>query len=140
MVVCVLLVDGMHRRAKFVAVIRFGGRLDIGQQRKRELWDTNDYTICGLSCRIQLHQFHVDADLLAKVEGVVNDLDQLLQHVVCEWSVGESMAKFITLYSVNSSMHLWLLPLAVQRMASVMLLPTNLVMASTTPPLMPMTN
>ncbi len=35
-----------------------------------------------------MHQLHVDADLLAKVEVLVNYLDQLLQHVICEWSFG----------------------------------------------------
>ncbi len=35
-----------------------------------------------------MHQLHVDSDLLAKVEVVVNRLDQLLQHVVCGWLVG----------------------------------------------------
>ncbi len=94
LVVRVLLADGLHGRAKFAAVIGFGGRLNIGQQCKHELWDTNDDTICGHSCRVQLHQLHVDADLLAKVKVVVNNLDQLLQHVVCGWSVGAIHGRF----------------------------------------------
>ena len=51
-----------------------------------------------------------------------------------------SMANFITLYGVNLSILLWLLPLAIRRMALVTLLLTNLVMALTTPSLAPMTN
>ncbi len=50
------------------------------------------------------------------------------------------MAKFITLYSVNLAVLLWLLPLAIRRMALVTTLPTNLVMALTKPFLAPMTN
>ncbi len=63
-------------------------RLNVGQQCKHELWDTNDYTICGHLCCDRLHQLHVDADLLAKVVVVINHLDQLLQHVICGWLVG----------------------------------------------------
>ncbi len=37
----VLLADGVHGRAKFAAVIGFGGHLNVGQQCKGELWDTN---------------------------------------------------------------------------------------------------
>jgi hypothetical protein len=51
-VVRLLLADGMHCQAKFVAVIGFGGHLDVGQQRKCELWDTNDDTICGHLCHV----------------------------------------------------------------------------------------
>ncbi len=87
-VVRVLLVDGVHGLAKFTAVIGFGGRLDVGQQLKRELWDTNDNNICGHLCHVQLHHPYVDADLLAKVEVVINQLHQLLQQVVCGWSIG----------------------------------------------------
>ncbi len=93
-VVPVLLADGVHGRAKFAAVNGFGGHLDIGQQCERELWDTNDDTICGHLCRVQLHQLHVDTDILAKVEVVVNNLKQLLQHVVCGWSVGTIDGQF----------------------------------------------
>jgi hypothetical protein len=64
----------MHGRSKFASVIGFGGGLDVGQQCERELWDTNDNAIRGHLCRIQLHQLHVDADLLAKVECVVDHL------------------------------------------------------------------
>jgi hypothetical protein len=87
-VVRVLLADGVHGSAKFATVIRFGGRLNVGQQRKRELWDTNDDTMCGHLCHVQLYQLHIDADLLAKFKVVVNNLDQLLQHVVHGWLVG----------------------------------------------------
>ncbi len=73
-IVCVLLVDSMHGRSKFASIIGFGGRLDVGQQCERELWDTNDNAIHGHSCRVQLHQLHVDADLLAKVKCVVDHL------------------------------------------------------------------
>ncbi len=65
-VVCVILAYGVHGQAKFMAIVRIGGCLDVGQQREHELWDTNDYTVRGHSCRVQLHQLHVDADLLAK--------------------------------------------------------------------------
>jgi hypothetical protein len=78
MVVHVLLADGVHGQAKFATVFGFGGRLNFGQQRERELWDTNDDTICGHLCRVQLHQLYVVADSLAKVEIVVNNLEQLL--------------------------------------------------------------
>ena len=54
--------------------------------------------------------------------------------------LAQSMATFITLYSVNSLIFLWLLPLAVRKMTLVTLLPTNLVMALTTPSFAPMTN
>ncbi len=82
-VIRVLLAYGVHGRAKFASVIGFDGRFDIGKQCEHELWDTNDDTIRGHLCCIQLHQLHVDADLLAKVEIVVNKLEQLLHHVVC---------------------------------------------------------
>ncbi len=36
-VVHVLLADGMHDQAKFMAVIGFGGRLNIGQQHEHDL-------------------------------------------------------------------------------------------------------
>ncbi len=51
-----------------------------------------------------------------------------------------SMADFITSNSMKLLMILWSLPLAVRRITLVTLLPTNLVMASTTPSLAPMTN
>ena len=54
----------------------------------RELWDSNDNAIRGHLCRVQLHQLHVDTDLLAKVEGVIDHLKRLLQHVICGWTVG----------------------------------------------------
>jgi len=82
-----LLVDGVHGRAKFTSIIGFGGGLDVGQQCERELWGTDDDSIRGHSCRIRLHQLHVDADL-AKVKWVIDHLDQLLQHVIRVWSVG----------------------------------------------------
>ena len=75
MIVCVLLADGVHGRSKFTSVIGFGGGLDVGQQCERELWDSDDDSVCGHSCRIQLHQLHVDADLLAKVKLVIDHLD-----------------------------------------------------------------
>ncbi len=139
-VVRVLLAYGVHGWAKFAAIVRFGGCFDVGQQRECELWDTNDDTIHSHSCRIWLHQLHVDTDLLAKVKVVVDNLEQLLQHVVHGWSTAPSMADFITSNKVESLMLLWLLPLAVRRMASVTSLLTNLVMASATPSLAPMTN
>ncbi len=51
-VVPVFLAYGMHGRAKFMAIIGFDGHLDVGQQRERELWDTNDDTVQGHSCRV----------------------------------------------------------------------------------------
>jgi hypothetical protein len=77
-VVCVFLAYGVHGRAKFTAIVGFGGCLNVGQQRERELWDTNDNTVCGHLCRIRLHQLNVDADLLAKVKAVVDNFEQLL--------------------------------------------------------------
>ncbi len=77
-VVHVYLEYGVHGQAKFTAIIGFGGRLDVGQQHEHELWDANDDTICSHLHHIQLHQLHVDADLLAKVEVVVDSLKQLL--------------------------------------------------------------
>ncbi len=77
-IVCVLLADGVHGKAKFGAVMGFGGLLNVGQQHQHELWDTNDDTICGHLHRIQVHQLHVDADLLVTVKVVINHLDQLL--------------------------------------------------------------
>ncbi len=74
-IVCVLLADSMHGRSKFAAIIGFGGRLDVGQQCERELWDTNDNAIRGRSCCVRLHQLHVGTDLLAKVECVVDHLE-----------------------------------------------------------------
>jgi hypothetical protein len=74
-IVCKLLVDGVHGRAKFTSIIGFGGRLVVGQQCERELWDTNDNAICDHLCRVRLHQLHVDADLLAKVEWVIDHLN-----------------------------------------------------------------
>jgi hypothetical protein len=94
MVVRVLLVYGVHGRAKFASVIGFGSHLNIGQQCERELWDTNDDTISSHSCRVRLHQLHVDADLLAKVKVVVNNLEQLLQHVIRGWLIGTANGQF----------------------------------------------
>ena len=74
-IVCVLLADSMHGQSKFVSIIGFGGRLDVGQQCERELWDTNDNAIRGHACRVQSHQLHVDADLLVKVKGVIDHLE-----------------------------------------------------------------
>ncbi len=88
MIVRVFLAGSVHGRAKFTSIIGFGCRLDVGQQCERELWDTDDNAIRGHSCCVQLHQLHDDADLLAKVEGVIDHLEQLLQHVICEWPVG----------------------------------------------------
>jgi hypothetical protein len=87
-IVCVLLADGVHGRVKFTSIIGFGGCLDVGKQCERELWDTDDDSIRGHSCRVRLHQLHVDADLLAKVKWVIDHLNQLLQHVICGQSVG----------------------------------------------------
>ena len=86
-IVCVLLA-GVHGRAKVTSIIGFGGGLDVGQQCDRELWDTDDDSICGHSCRVQFHQLRVDADLLAKVKWVIDHIDQLLQHVIRGQSVG----------------------------------------------------
>ncbi len=74
-IVCVLLADSMHGQSKFAAIIGFVGHLNVYQQCERELWETNDNAIRGHSCRVQLHQLHVDADLLAKVECVVDHLE-----------------------------------------------------------------
>jgi hypothetical protein len=52
MVVRVCLADGVHGQAKFAALIGFGGCLDIGRQRERELWDTNGDTIRSHLCRV----------------------------------------------------------------------------------------
>ncbi len=87
-IVHVFLADGMHGQAKFTSIIRFGCRFNVGQQCECELWDTDDNAIRGHSCCVRLHQLHVDADLLAKVEGVIDHLEQLLQHVICGWLVG----------------------------------------------------
>ncbi len=100
MVVRVLLAYGVHGQAKFAAIVGFGGCFDVGQQRERELWDTNDDIIRGHSCRIQLHQLHVDADLLAEVGAVVDNLKQLLQHVVCGWLVGARQKLFYAPYCI----------------------------------------
>ncbi len=51
-----------------------------------------------------------------------------------------SMVDFITSNKVKFLMLLWSLPLADRKMALATLLPTNLVMALTTPSLAPMTN
>jgi len=53
-IVCVLLVDSMQGRSKFVSIIGFGfgGCLDVDQQCERELWDTDDNAIRGHSCRV----------------------------------------------------------------------------------------
>ncbi len=77
-VVRVFLAYGVHDQVKFTAIVGFGGCLDVGQQREHELWDTNDDTVHGQSCRVWLHQLHVDADLLAKVKVVVDNFEQLL--------------------------------------------------------------
>jgi hypothetical protein len=61
-----------------MAIVRFSGCLDVGKQRERELWDTNDDTVRGHLCRVWLHQLHVEADFLAKVEVVVDNFEQLL--------------------------------------------------------------
>jgi hypothetical protein len=50
---------------------------------------------------------------LQKVKGVIDHLDQLLQHVICGWLVDAVDGHLHTLYSVNSSMLLWPLPSAV---------------------------
>ena len=52
MIVCVLLADGVHSGSKFTSVIGFGGGLDVGQKCERELWDSNDDSVCGHSGRI----------------------------------------------------------------------------------------
>ncbi len=77
-IVRVLLAYGVHGRAKFAAIVGFGGCFNVGQQHERELWDTNDDTICGHLCRVLLYQLHVDTDILAKVEVVVDNLKQVL--------------------------------------------------------------
>jgi hypothetical protein len=41
-----------------------------------------------------LHQLHVDADLLAKVKVVVDNLEHLLQHVIRGWSIGAIDGRF----------------------------------------------
>ena len=79
---------GVHGRSKFTSVIGFGGSLDVGQQCERELWDSDDDSICGHSGRIRLHQLHVVAYFLAKVKWVIGHLKQLLQHVIRGRSVG----------------------------------------------------
>ncbi len=88
MIVCVLLADGMYGRAKFAAIIGFGGHLDVGQQHTHELWDTNHNAICGHPCHVQLHQLHVNADHLARIEGVIDHFNQLLHYVIRGRSVG----------------------------------------------------
>ena len=93
-VVHVFLAYGVHGRVKFTAIVGFGGCLNVSQQHECELWDTNDDTILGHLCRVQLHQLQVDADLLAKVEVVVDNLKQLLQHIVCGWLIGAADGQF----------------------------------------------
>jgi hypothetical protein len=41
-----------------------------------------------------LHQLHVDTDLLGEVKAVVDNLEQLLQHVVRGWSVSAINGQF----------------------------------------------
>ena len=93
-IVCVLLADGMHGRAKFTSIIRLVAVLMLAN---------NVSVSCGIPMKIP-HvaicatfdcQLHVDADLLAKVKWVIDHLNQLLQHVVFGWSA-PSMATFIT--------------------------------------------
>ncbi len=71
-----------------MSILGFGCILNVGYERQCELGNADCDSIRGHSCRIQLHQLHVDTDLFLEVEGVVDYLQQLLQHVGCGWSIG----------------------------------------------------
>jgi hypothetical protein len=58
MVLRVLLAYGVHGQANLMAIVRLGGCLDAGQQRERELWDSNDDTIHGHLCRFQFYPLY----------------------------------------------------------------------------------
>jgi len=126
---------------------------------EQNLWPYSDFvpdlmlansmsTSCGTpmvmlychSCIIGLQERHVDADFLVEIEGVIDHLEELFQHVIHQWTVAPSMATCITSNSVKSSTLLWSLPSAVHRMASAMLLLTSFVMAFTAPSFAPMTD
>jgi hypothetical protein len=74
-----------------------------------------------------LQELHVYSDLLATIEGVIDHLEKLFRHVICQWAVGP----------VDGRLHYIKKPEFVD--VSVMLLPTSFMMASTAPSFMPMT-
>jgi len=80
-IVCVLLADGVHGRSKFTSAIGFGGGLDVGQQCERELWDSNDDSVCG-------HSGAFDCISSMLTLTFFDHLKQLLQHVIRGRSVG----------------------------------------------------
>jgi hypothetical protein len=89
-----------------------------------------------------LHQLHVDADLLAKVKGVADNLKQLHQHVIRGWSISAidgQFHHFIWFEFVDA-----FVVAAVGRpedgIGEVAANQLGVVMALTTPSLVPMTN
>ncbi len=88
MVVRVIFANSLHCQSKFASILGFGCILNVGYERQCQLRDADCNSIRGHSCRIQLHQLHVDTDLFSKVKGVVEYLQQLFQHVGCGWSIG----------------------------------------------------
>jgi hypothetical protein len=82
-IVRVLLVNNVHGQAKFVAVVGFSQGFNVGQQREYKLRCANDDALRGNSCHVRLQELHVYTDLLAKIEGVIDQLKKLFQHVAC---------------------------------------------------------
>ena len=62
MIVHVLLADGVHGRAEFVARLGFHLCFDVGQKHEHELWNADGDAVRGLLCCIRLQELYVDAD------------------------------------------------------------------------------
>ena len=85
MIVCILFVDGMHCWAEFTAIIGFGASLKVGQQSDCGMPMTMSYVAISVTFNCISSQLHVHADFLLEIKGMVNPLNQLLQHVICWW-------------------------------------------------------
>ncbi len=88
MVVRVFFANSLDCQSKFASILGFGCILNVGYERQCELGNADCNSIRGHSCRVQLHQLHVDTDLFLEVIGVVDYLQQLLQHVGYGWLIG----------------------------------------------------
>ena len=52
-IVCVLLADDVHGRAKFIAVFGFSRGFGVGQKCEYDLWYADDDTVRGHPCHVR---------------------------------------------------------------------------------------
>ena len=88
LVVGILIADSLKRRVKFLSPFFAGGKTNVGKEYKTKLGVIHGDCIgVHIPC-FQAKQFHVGTDLFAKVEGELDDVEELRKYASSVWVVG----------------------------------------------------